>query len=94
MTSGIVTSAFRRDGAAAGMAASERIRQRLTDTGHRFHANDNIAAFLRPGELDELRSEVEARMQEVLSALVCTAPGSLDGRLHYAAHGRFWSSHL
>ena len=24
----------------------------------------------------------------------CTAPGSLDGRLHYAAHGRFWSSHL
>jgi GTP cyclohydrolase I len=52
------------------MAASERIRQRLTDAGHRFHANDNIAAFLRPGELDELRSEVEARMQEVLCALV------------------------
>ena len=25
---------------------------------------------------------------------VCTAPGSLDSRLHYAAHGRFWSSHL
>ena len=24
----------------------------------------------------------------------CTAPGSLDSRLHYAAHGRFWSSHL
>ena len=24
----------------------------------------------------------------------CTAPGSLDNRLHYAAHGRFWSSHL
>jgi hypothetical protein len=24
----------------------------------------------------------------------CTAPGSLDNRLHYAAPGRFWSSHL
>ncbi len=24
----------------------------------------------------------------------CTAPGSLDSRLHYAAHGRFWSSQL
>ena len=24
----------------------------------------------------------------------CTAPGPLDSRLHYAAHGRFWSSHL
>jgi putative transposase len=25
---------------------------------------------------------------------ICTAPGPLDSRLHYAAHGRFWSSHL
>ena len=23
-----------------------------------------------------------------------TAPGFPDNRLHYAAHGRFWSSHL
>jgi hypothetical protein len=49
MTSGIVTSALRRDGAAAEMAASERIRQRVTDAGHRFHANDNIAALNRAG---------------------------------------------
>jgi len=26
--------------------------------------------------------------------IACTAPGPLDSRLHYAAHGRFWSSHL
>ena len=24
----------------------------------------------------------------------CTAPSPLDSRLHYAAHGRFWSSQL
>ncbi len=70
MTSYILTPAFRTDGATAGMAVTERIRQRLTDAGHRFHANDNIAAFLRPGELEELRNEVEARMHEVLRALV------------------------
>ena len=31
---------------------------------------------------------------EITSNAGCTAPGSLDSRLHYAAHGRFWSSHL
>jgi GTP cyclohydrolase I len=36
----------------------------------RFHANDNIAEFVRAGELDELKAEVQARMQEVLAALV------------------------
>ncbi|MCC7320868.1 MAG: GTP cyclohydrolase I [Rubellimicrobium sp.] len=50
--------------------ASARIRRRLTDAGLRFNANDNIAAFLREGERDELRDEVTARMQEVLDALV------------------------
>jgi len=55
---------------ATGTTAPERIRQRLIEAGQRFHANDNIAAFLQPGELDELRSEVEARMREVLKALV------------------------
>jgi len=50
--------------------ASERIRYRLVSAGCRHHANDNISAFIEPGELDELQSEVQARMQEVLQALV------------------------
>ena len=50
--------------------ASERIRYRLVGADCRFHANDNIAAFIRDGEIDELRAEVEAKMQDVLRALV------------------------
>lgn len=50
--------------------ASDRIRHRLVEAGRRFHANDNIADCIRAGELDELRAEVEERMQDVLRALV------------------------
>jgi GTP cyclohydrolase I len=39
----------------ASPPASERIRARLKAAGQRFHANDNIAAFVQPGELDELQ---------------------------------------
>ena len=52
------------------VAASERIRYRLVGADCRYHANDNIAAFIREGELAELQAEVEARMHEVLRALV------------------------
>lgn len=48
--------------------ASQRIRARLA--GKRFHANDNISEFIRPGELDELVQEVEAGMRGVLDSLV------------------------
>lgn len=50
--------------------ASERVRARLRAAGQRFHANDNIAAFLHEGDLDELRTEVAEAMQGVLNALV------------------------
>lgn len=53
-----------------GMPASERIRYRLMCAGQRFNANDNIADFLEEGELDELRDEVQAKMQGVLRSLV------------------------
>jgi len=33
-------------------------------------------------------------LNDVALDKLCTAPGPLDSRLHYAAHGRFWSSHL
>ena len=49
---------------------SERIRERLTASKTRFHANDNIAAFIEPGELDALLDEVSAKLQGVLESLV------------------------
>jgi GTP cyclohydrolase IA len=54
----------------ATMPASERIRYRLVSADRRFHANDNIAGFVREGELDELKAEVQAKLQDVLRALV------------------------
>jgi GTP cyclohydrolase I len=59
----------------AGLPASERIRYRLVCAGQRHHANDNISAFVREGELDELKEEVGARLQEMLRALVIDTEG-------------------
>ena len=53
-----------------GTPVSVRIRDRLRAAGARFHGNDNISEFLRPGELDKLLDEVEAGMQSVLASLV------------------------
>ncbi len=50
--------------------ASQRVRERLRAAGIRFHANDNIADYLHPGELEEIEREVAARAQEMLRALV------------------------
>jgi GTP cyclohydrolase IA len=61
---------FRSDEELAQMPASERIRYRLVTADCRHHANDNIAAFVREGELNELKAEVAAKMQEVLRTLV------------------------
>jgi GTP cyclohydrolase IA len=61
---------FRSEAELAELPASERIRWRLMAADRRFHANDNIAAFVRDGELAELRVEVQAKMEEVLRALV------------------------
>lgn len=54
----------------SGQPVSARIRARLVEARQRFHANDNIAAFLEPGELEALQAEVEAKMQGVLDSLV------------------------
>lgn len=55
---------------AEGTPISTIIRQRLQDAGQRFHANDNIAAFLNPHELEQLLDEVAEKMQSVLDSLV------------------------
>jgi len=56
--------------AASGEPVSARIRRRIQRAKKRFHANDNIAAFLEPGELDELLAEVESKFKGVLDSLV------------------------
>lgn len=53
-----------------GVPVSVKIRQRLQAAGQRFHSNDNIAAFVEPGELEALLDEVSERMQGVLDSLV------------------------
>jgi GTP cyclohydrolase I len=49
---------------------ADRVRARLLAAGQRFHANDNICAFIEAGELDSLQREVEGKMLGVLRALV------------------------
>jgi GTP cyclohydrolase I len=49
---------------------ADRIRERILAAGERFHANDNICEFIDPGELEQLHAEVQAKMEEVLRALV------------------------
>lgn len=49
---------------------SQRIRERLQASKKDFHANDNIAAFIEEGELEELEQEVAVRAQAMLRSLV------------------------
>ena len=53
-----------------GVPVSVKIRERLLAARKRFHANDNIADFLEPGEVDALLGEVEGHMRKVLDSLV------------------------
>lgn len=55
---------------ADGPSVSDRIRSRIRAAGKRFHANDNIHEFIEPGELEQLQSDVQDRLQEVLETLV------------------------
>ncbi len=49
---------------------SRRIRNRLQRAGVRYHANDNIADYLEPGEVNQLEGEVAEKAQALLRALV------------------------
>jgi len=66
-----------------GTPVSVKIRERLALARRRFHANDNIAEFLQPGELELLLDEVEAKMQGVLDSLVIDTEG--DHNTHNTA---------
>lgn len=53
-----------------GTPISVKIRERIQASRKRFHANDNIAEFIQPGELEALLDEVEHKMRGVLESLV------------------------
>ena len=53
-----------------GVPISVKIRERVKAAKQRFHANDNIAEFIQPGELESLLQEVEDKMKHVLESLV------------------------
>ena len=58
-----------------GTPVSVKIRERITAARKRFNANDNIAEFIQPGELEKLLDEVEVKMQGVLDSLVIHTEG-------------------
>jgi GTP cyclohydrolase I len=53
-----------------GTPVSVRIRERVAAARKRYNANDNIAQFIEPGELELLLDEVSEKMQGVLDSLV------------------------
>jgi GTP cyclohydrolase I len=53
-----------------GVPMSVKIRERLAAARKRFHANDNIAEFIRDGEIEALQAEVEGKLLGVLQSLV------------------------
>ena len=58
------------DAADEGTPVSVKIRERLQAAKRRVNANDNIAEFIEPGELDKLLDEVTHQMQGVLDSMV------------------------
>ena len=82
------------------LPVSTRIRDRLRRAGRRFNANDNIAAFIEPGEIDSLQQEVAAKMKAVLESLVIdidndhntqeTAQRVAKMYLNEVFRGRYW----
>ena len=53
-----------------GTPVSVKIRERLAASRKRYYANDNIAEFIEPGELEKLLDEVEVKMKGVLDSMV------------------------
>ncbi len=58
-----------------GTPVSVKIRERLVAARRRFHSNDNIADFIKPGELDQLLDEVEGKLKGVLESMVIDTDG-------------------
>jgi GTP cyclohydrolase I len=59
---------------------SDRIRERIVAAKRRFYANDNISAFIEPGELEALTKEVESKVLAMLHSLVIDVEGDHNTR--------------
>ena len=70
-----ITRLLRSEDDLADLPVSERIRYRLVGADCRYHANDNIAAFIKPGELEQLKVEVREKLEDVLRSLVIDTEG-------------------
>ena len=49
---------------------SSVIRERIREAGAPFAANDNIAQYIREGEMPQLEAELEEKIQGVLETLL------------------------
>ena len=65
---------------ADSLPVSAKIRARIGSARRRYHANDNISAFIAPGEIDALLDEVEGKMKGVLESLVIDITGDHNTR--------------
>jgi GTP cyclohydrolase I len=63
-----------------GTPVSVKIRERVLAAKKRFNANDNIAPFIQPGELEALLDEVTVKMQGVLESMVIDTEGDHNSR--------------
>lgn len=52
------------------MSVSDRIRERIKNSGGSFFANDNISKWISEGELEELKVEVQEKAEALLQSLV------------------------
>jgi GTP cyclohydrolase I len=59
---------------------SGKIRERIVAAKGRFFANDNISAFIEPGELESLTKEVEGKVLAMLHSLVIDVEGDHNTR--------------
>jgi len=58
-----------------GRPMSVVIRERVAASKKRYFANDNISAFIEPGDMDKLLDEVESKMKGVLDSMVSSPRG-------------------
>lgn len=65
-----LTAAGFAEEAAVDRPISEVIRERVETAQKPYFANDNIANFIEPGELDALQAEVEGKIEALLQSLI------------------------
>jgi len=78
---------------------SEVIRQRVLDANAKFYANDNIAEFIKEGELVQLQDELTVKFEEVLKSMIIDTDNDHNSQgtakrlakmyLQEAYHGRY-----